>query len=102
MSDDPPVPTRPLADEDTFLQQKYQESIVNQADLMDKLATQLITLELAIPGLYATVLKLVQGDEATLPANPWLLYLTFGSITRIICCGRGKGRILCYCYCKPR
>jgi hypothetical protein len=80
MSDDPPVQTRPFSDEDTFLQQKYRESVVSQADLMDKLATQLITLELAIPGLYATVLKLVQGDKATLPANnPWLLYLTFGS-----------------------
>ena len=78
MSDDPPVQTRPLSDEDTFLQQKYRESVVSQADLMDKLAAQLITLELAIPGLYATVLKLVQGDKVTLPANPWLLYLTFG------------------------
>ena len=78
MSDEPSIQTTPLADEDTFLQQKYRESVVSQADLMDKLATQLITLELAIPGLYATVLKLVQGETATLPANARLLYLTFG------------------------
>ena len=80
MSDDatPIITTEPLSDEAVFLQQKYRESIANQTELMDKLATQLITLELAIPGLYATVLKLVQGDKATLPANPFLLYLTFG------------------------
>ena len=44
---------------------------------MDTLAQQLLTLELAIPGLYATVLKLVAGDQATVPKNG-LLYLTFG------------------------
>jgi hypothetical protein len=36
----------------------------------------IFALELAVPGLYATVLKLVSGDKATL-ANCNVLYLTF-------------------------
>ncbi len=43
---------------------------------MDKLGQLLITLELAIPGLYATVLKLMSGDKATLAISP-ALYVTF-------------------------
>jgi hypothetical protein len=45
---------------------------VLQVDRLDALAQQLLTLELAIPGLYATVLKLVAGREATL-GGPWLV-----------------------------
>ena len=44
---------------------------------MDKLGYQLITLELAIPGLYAAVLKLTEGDKATVDANAWFI-ATFG------------------------
>lgn len=77
MSKNSPLPTSPLTDDDTILQQKYREAVAGQAELMDKLGAQLITLELAIPGLYATVLKLVQGETATLPANNNLIYLTF-------------------------
>ena len=78
MSNQPPITTRPVSEESKFFRQKYRESIVGQADLMDKLAAQLITLELAIPGVYATVLKLVDGGEATLRADQRLLYATFG------------------------
>ncbi len=77
MSENPPLQTFPLTDDDNILQQKYIEAVVGQAELMDKLGTQLITLELAIPGLYATVLKLVQGQDAILPANAGLVYVTF-------------------------
>ena len=78
MSQEPPIETRPVSEESRFFRQKYREVVVDQANLMDRFATQLITLELAISGLYATVLKLVQGDAATLPATPRLLYATFG------------------------
>jgi len=43
---------------------------------MDKLSERLLTLELAIPGLYATALKLMQGDKATVTINA-ALYITF-------------------------
>lgn len=78
-----PISTRPLNDNEKLLREKFYESIVAQSDLMDKLSERLLTLELAIPGLYATILKLTRGDEATLTVNTelnftfacWLLAL---------------------------
>ncbi|MCE7987729.1 MAG: hypothetical protein DYG89_41730 [Caldilinea sp. CFX5] len=72
-----PIETRPPTNQETILRDKFAETIVNQSELMDKLAQQLITLELAIPGLYATVLQLTQGEKATVAANGWL-YGAFG------------------------
>ena len=72
----PPISTRPLNDQDKLLRSKFYESIVAQSDQMDKLGERLFTLELTIPGLYATVLKLVAGDAATLKVNV-ALYITF-------------------------
>jgi len=71
------LPTRPPTSSETTLRDKFAESIAGQSDLMDKLGQQLITLELAIPGLYATVLKFTRGDAATATRNQWL-YLAFG------------------------
>ena len=73
---DTPIPTRPPNKGEELLREKFAESIAGQSKLMDKLGRQLITLELVIPGLYATVLKLAQGKDATLPVNNWL-YATF-------------------------
>ena len=64
-------------DKHKILKDKFAESIAAQSELMDKLGQQLLTLELAIPGLYATVLKLTSGDKATVSPGPWL-YATFG------------------------
>jgi hypothetical protein len=71
-----PLTTRPPDTYEKKIREKYAESFANQSDLMDKLAQQLLTLELAIPGLYATVLKLIRGDQATVPVNN-MLYVTF-------------------------
>lgn len=73
---DQPLVTRPPDTYEAKIKEKYAESFANQSDLMDKLAQQLLTLELAIPGLYATVLKLIRGDQATVPVNN-MLYVTF-------------------------
>jgi hypothetical protein len=73
---DQPLTTRPPDAYEKKLREKYAESFASQGDLMDKLAQQLLTLELAIPGLYATVLKLIRGDKATVPVNN-VLYVTF-------------------------
>ncbi len=75
--DEKPIATRPPSSHEKLLQDKFAESMAGQSELMDKLAQQLLTLELAIPGLYATVLKLLSGDKATLTVS-WALYLTFG------------------------
>jgi len=71
-----PISTRPPSEGEALLKKKFAESIAAQSEQMDKLGQQLITLELAIPGLYATVLKLVSGDKATLSVSP-ALYLSF-------------------------
>lgn len=75
--DEEPVITRPVSDPTKKLRDKFYEQYAGQADQLDALARQLITIELAIPGLYATVLKLTQGQDATVAVNNWL-YFTFG------------------------
>lgn len=73
---DKPISTRPPSSAEKLLQEKFVESIAGQSEQMDKLGQYLITLELAIPGLYATVLKLMSGDKATLAISP-AIYLAF-------------------------
>jgi len=75
-NNDPPILTRPLSGIEKVLKDKYAESVAAQSEQMDNLGRQLITLELTIPGLYAAVLKLIGGSNATLSAGP-ALYLTF-------------------------
>jgi len=71
-----PISTRPLGDHEKLMREKFYESITAQSELMDKLSGQLLTLELAIPGAYATILKLVSGDKATVQVNA-AFYLAF-------------------------
>lgn len=59
----------PVSENENLLRRKFYESIAAQSDLMDKLGERLLTLELGIPGLFATVLKLTRGEDATLPIN---------------------------------
>jgi len=73
---DQPISTAPLSDNEKLLREKFYESIAAQSDLVDKMSERLLTLELAIPGLYATVLKLVSGEKATVRLNP-AFYVTF-------------------------
>lgn len=77
MSDEP-LATKPVSPTSKLLRDKFYEQFAAQSDQMDALARQLITIELAIPGLYATVLKLTQGDKATLAVDNWF-YFTFAS-----------------------
>lgn len=66
----------PLSKADETLLEYFAKDIAEQATRLDDLAKQLITLEIAIPGIYAAVLKLVSGDQATL-AQPLLLLFAF-------------------------
>lgn len=72
-----PIPTRPISENEALLRTKFYESIAAQSDLMDKMSERLLTLELAIPGIYAAILKLVGGDQAVVTQNVWF-YLAFG------------------------
>lgn len=58
------VASQPLSTMDKKIKEKFAEDIANQGKLMDEVGKLLITVELAIPGVYATVLKLVSGDNA--------------------------------------
>jgi hypothetical protein len=73
-----PIPTRALSPQDRLLRDKLAEDIAGQSGRMDELARQLIALELAVPGLYATALKLVAGEKANVTLDVWL-YLAFAS-----------------------
>jgi hypothetical protein len=66
---DKPIAARPVNENEKFLRQKFYESVAAQSDLMDRMAERLLTLELGIPGLFAAVLKLTRGDNATLSIN---------------------------------
>lgn len=80
---DKPIATRPLSEQEKLVRNKFYESIAAQSELMDKLCERLLTLELAIPGLFATVMKLTRGEDASLKINTalniafacWLLAL---------------------------
>jgi len=76
MDEAPILTSTPVSTSSTLLQNKFYDQFAAQSEQMDKLGAQLITLELAIPGLYATVLKLLQGDDATIAADNWF-YFTF-------------------------
>jgi len=71
------LPTRPPNPGEKVLRDKFYESVAAQDELMGKVLGQLLTLELAIPGLYATALKLVRGGDATLQLTS-AFYLTYG------------------------
>lgn len=75
--DDKPIPTQPPSRTDQLLQDKFIEDLIGQSGRMDDLARQLITLELAVAGLYAAALKLLAGAECAIDIGIWL-YLAFG------------------------
>ena len=60
----PTFKTKPLSTIEKKLQEKFAEDIANQGALMDSMGRQLLSLELAMIGIYATVLKLISGKEA--------------------------------------
>ncbi|MFK7891892.1 MAG: hypothetical protein AB8B63_13835 [Granulosicoccus sp.] len=71
-----PISTQPLDSGDLVLLDKFHEDIARQSERMDDLAKHLITVELAVSGLYATVLKLVGDKGQVLLAGPFL-WITF-------------------------
>jgi hypothetical protein len=76
MSDEDVIKTRPLRKEEDLLLERFYAAVAGQSSLMDKLAQTLLTVELAIPGLYATILKLVSGDKESLDLSH-ALYVAF-------------------------
>ncbi len=63
---DPPVyqaEGMPLSKVDEKLLECFASDVAAQANRMDDLAKQLITLNIAVPGVYAAVLKLLSGGD---------------------------------------
>ena len=91
MTKQSPIPTRPISENEKLMRAKFDESVTAQSDLMDKLSGQLLTLELAIPGAYATILKLIGGDKAAVKINVafyiafacWFIWRCFDSVCLI-------------------
>ena len=70
----PPIEnTSPFSIRDRVLQEKYAESVANQCDQMDKLAQQLLVLQLGVFGAYASVLQLTNGEEQTAAFNSFFV-----------------------------
>lgn len=64
----------PMDERSTWLQEKYYENLVGQSERMDQLGYKLITLELAIPGLLVTVLKLSAGKGKPILTSPGMFF----------------------------
>ena len=84
----PVVKGRPLNADETYIREKYLEGISKQPELMDSVAKQLLTLELAIPGLYVSILKLVGGKDNTLTLSDDI-YLVFAFWLMALICTVG-------------
>ena len=74
--DDDIVYSAPPSKSDEELEKGFVTAIIDQPKLLDELAKQLVTLGLAIPGLYATVLKFIGGDDAVVKSS-WLIIGAF-------------------------
>ena len=69
MSDSPPerisvkAPVKTKADE--VLEESFYKDLAGQAERLDKFALELIKLQLAIPALYAGILKLLGSVDVS-------------------------------------
>ncbi len=77
MSEEDIIITQPPDENDNLLRKKFYEDIARQSERVDNLSAHLLSIELAIPGIYAGILKLVAGDGAVLGNTP-TVQLTFG------------------------
>lgn len=83
--DKPILKGRPPNTEEIYIKEKYLESLTKQPDLMNDVAKQLLTLELAIPGLYASVLKLTSGKDTTVVISNEIYFVFSCWIISLIC-----------------
>lgn len=64
----------PLSKVDETMLVKFAEDVAAQATRLDELAKTLITLCIAVPGIYAAVLKLVVGKDTVMPGGTWVFW----------------------------
>lgn len=66
----------PLSKIDETLLECFAKDVAAQATRLDELARQIITLSIAVPGIFAAALKLVHGDKAV-SGQPLSLQVAF-------------------------
>lgn len=66
----------PLSKTDETLLECFAKDVAAQATRLDELAKQLITLGIAIPGIYAAILQLISTNKV-ITDNVQLLFLAF-------------------------
>ncbi|MDM8546494.1 hypothetical protein QUF61_08360 [Candidatus Venteria ishoeyi] len=59
---------------DKTLQESFATDFIQQSERMNDIAKQLISLQLAIPAVFAALLKLLAGKEATLEASYYMVF----------------------------
>ncbi len=64
-----PIKTMPLTTVDKALMEAFAQDLVSQASRLDELAKNLITLGLAIPGLFVTFVKPIPKPHSDSPLN---------------------------------
>jgi len=71
-------PSRPPSPAGRILRERFFEGLADQSQPLDELARQMITVALAVPGIYAAALALLRGQAATLPdGRPLILAALF-------------------------
>lgn len=75
-SPEPEVSVAPVSRYDSVLQERLAQEVSEQSKRLDDLARQLITLNIAVPGLYASLLRYMSGSDATVE-DPLLLVFIF-------------------------
>jgi hypothetical protein len=78
MSDEPVLEPQALSKFDEAIIDSFAKDLVGQAMRMDELAKYVITINLAIPGLYAAVLKFNKGGDAVV-SDISVLVMTFSA-----------------------
>lgn len=83
------VKVAPVSRYNEVLQERLAQEVSEQSKRLDDLARQLIALNIAVPGLYASLLRYMSGSDATVEDPlllvfiflPWLLALGFAFVS---------------------
>lgn len=85
MNNIPTIKGRPPNTEETFIKEKYLESISQQPALIHDVIKQLFTVELAIPGIYITILKLNHDEKQAIVVSDELYFVFACWLVSLVC-----------------
>lgn len=85
MSNTPIIQGRPPNKDETFIKEKYLESLTQQPALINDVIKQLFTVELAVPGIYIAILKLNHDDKQAIVISDDLYYVFACWLVSFVC-----------------